>query len=111
MRVTGARHALAPVLDITSDPRWGRIEETYGEDPYLAAAMGMAYIRGIQGSGAQADPSSFVYGPTAANQSAMMFANTRLPLPEIAPQGANGLAVRAYGAVGTCVMRIWSTGG
>ncbi len=52
MRATGARHALAPVLDITSDPRWGRIEETYGEDPYLAAAMGMAYIRGIQGSGA-----------------------------------------------------------
>lgn len=71
----------------------------------------VAYRFGIQGSGAQADPSSFVYGPTAANQSAMMFANTRLPLPEIAPQGANGLAVRAYGAVGTCVMRIWSTGG
>ena len=50
MIATGARHALAPVLDITRDPRWGRVEETYGEDPYLAAAMGAAYIRGLQGT-------------------------------------------------------------
>ncbi len=49
MLAMGARHALAPVLDVTRDPRWGRIEETYGEDPYLAAAMGVAYVRGIQG--------------------------------------------------------------
>jgi beta-glucosidase len=39
MLLMGARHALAPVLDITTDPRWGQIEETYGEDPYLATAM------------------------------------------------------------------------
>jgi beta-glucosidase len=45
----GARHALAPVLDISRDPRWGRVEETYGEDPYLAVAMGVAYVRAIQG--------------------------------------------------------------
>lgn len=50
MLATGARHALAPVLDVTRDPRWGRIEETYGEDPYLAATLGSAYIRGLQGS-------------------------------------------------------------
>lgn len=49
MLATGARHALAPVLDVTRDPRWGRIEETYGEDPYLAAVLGSAYIRGLQG--------------------------------------------------------------
>ena len=49
MRMTGARHSLAPVLDTTRDPRWGRIEETYGEDPYLAAELGCAYIRGLQG--------------------------------------------------------------
>ncbi|MDD3338658.1 MAG: glycoside hydrolase family 3 N-terminal domain-containing protein [Lachnospiraceae bacterium] len=49
MRAAGAHHALAPVLDISRDPRWGRIEETYGEDPYLASQMGMAYIRGLQG--------------------------------------------------------------
>jgi len=50
MRLIGARHALAPVLDVSRDPRWGRIEETYGEDPYLAAEMGVAYIRGLQTS-------------------------------------------------------------
>ena len=49
MLLTGARHALAPVLDIARDPRWGRIEETYGEDPYLAAALGCAYIEALQG--------------------------------------------------------------
>ena len=49
MLAIGARSALAPVLDITRDPRWGRIEETYGEDPYLAAELGCAYVRGIQG--------------------------------------------------------------
>jgi beta-glucosidase len=49
MLMTGARHSLAPVLDVTRDPRWGRIEETYGEDPYLAAELGCAYIRGLQG--------------------------------------------------------------
>jgi beta-glucosidase len=49
MLATGARHALSPVLDIARDPRWGRIEETYGEDPYLAAELGSAYIRALQG--------------------------------------------------------------
>lgn len=48
MRAAGAHHALAPVLDITRDPRWGRIEETYGEDPYLASQMGIQYIEGLQ---------------------------------------------------------------
>lgn len=51
MLATGARHALGPVLDIAADPRWGRIEETYGEDPYLAAALGTAHVRGLQGAG------------------------------------------------------------
>lgn len=50
MLTTGARQALAPVLDLARDPRWGRIEETYGEDPYLAAELGCAYIEAIQGS-------------------------------------------------------------
>ena len=49
MLLTGARHALGPVLDIGRDPRWGRIEETYGEDPYLAAELGCAYIEALQG--------------------------------------------------------------
>jgi beta-glucosidase len=47
----GARHTLAPVLDIARDPRWGRVEETYGEDPYLVGRMGVAYVRAIQAAG------------------------------------------------------------
>jgi beta-glucosidase len=44
----GARQALAPVLDVSRDPRWGRIEETFGEDHTLVSHFGMAYIRGLQ---------------------------------------------------------------
>jgi len=50
MRAVGVRHTLAPVLDIARDARWGRCEETYGEDPYLAGRMGVAYVRGLQGN-------------------------------------------------------------
>jgi beta-xylosidase len=49
MRAVGARLTLAPVLDVARDPRWGRTEETYGECPYLAARLGVAYVRGVQG--------------------------------------------------------------
>ncbi|MFN8442512.1 MAG: glycoside hydrolase family 3 protein [Caldilineaceae bacterium] len=49
MRAVGAHQGLSPILDIGRDPRWGRIEETFGEDPTLIAAMGVAYIRGLQG--------------------------------------------------------------
>jgi beta-glucosidase len=47
--VRGARQALTPVIDVARDPRWGRIEETYGEDPYLVGEMGLAAVRGFQG--------------------------------------------------------------
>ena len=49
MRAIGAHHGLSPVLDLCRDPRWGRLEETYGEDPHLVTQMGLAYIRGLQG--------------------------------------------------------------
>jgi len=49
MRSVGGHHALAPVLDVTRDARWGRVEETFGEDPYLVSRMGGAYIKGLQG--------------------------------------------------------------
>ena len=49
MVAVGARHALSPVLDVARDARWGRVEETYGEDPYLVGRMGTAYVRGLQG--------------------------------------------------------------
>jgi beta-glucosidase len=49
MRARGGNYALTPVLDLARDPRWGRSEETYGEDPHLAAAIGVAAVRGLQG--------------------------------------------------------------
>ncbi|HEX3901614.1 MAG TPA: glycoside hydrolase family 3 N-terminal domain-containing protein [Polyangia bacterium] len=48
-RARGVQHVLAPVVDVARDPRWGRIEETYGEDPYLVTRMGVAAIQGFQG--------------------------------------------------------------
>ncbi len=48
-RVRGAHQALTPVVDVARDPRWGRVEETFGEDPYLVAQMGIAAVRGFQG--------------------------------------------------------------
>jgi beta-glucosidase len=50
MRARGATLALAPVVDVARDPRWGRIEETYGEDPWLVSEMSLAAIRGFQGT-------------------------------------------------------------
>ncbi len=50
MRAMGSHQGLSPVLDVVRDPRWGRTEETYGEDPHLVARMGVAFIRGLQGS-------------------------------------------------------------
>jgi beta-glucosidase len=48
-RVRGAHQALTPVVDVARDPRWGRVEETYGEDPYLNTQLGIAAVRGFQG--------------------------------------------------------------
>ncbi len=51
VRVRGATLALSPVVDVARDPRWGRIEETFGEDPYLVGEMGVAAVEGLQGTG------------------------------------------------------------
>ena len=49
MGASGGSQAFTPVLDLARDPRWGRTEETYGEDPYLGSRMGVAAIEGLQG--------------------------------------------------------------
>ena len=54
-RMRGAQQCLAPVLDLARDPRWGRTEETYGEDPYLVSRLGVAAIAGFQGVGPTID--------------------------------------------------------
>jgi beta-glucosidase len=48
-RSRGTHQALTPVVDVARDPRWGRVEETYGEDPYLVAQLGVAAVKGFQG--------------------------------------------------------------
>ncbi|MGB0052865.1 MAG: glycoside hydrolase family 3 N-terminal domain-containing protein, partial [Terracidiphilus sp.] len=56
-RSTGVDMILAPVLDLARDPRWGRVEEDYGEDPYLTGRMGEAFVRGAQGKSLNSDQS------------------------------------------------------
>ncbi|WP_369368705.1 glycoside hydrolase family 3 N-terminal domain-containing protein [Streptomyces sp. CG4] len=51
MRAVGIHQGLAPVLDVVRDPRWGRTEETIGEDPYLVGTIGSAYVRGLETAG------------------------------------------------------------
>jgi beta-glucosidase len=50
-RAVGIDQGYAPMLGLARDPRWGRVEESYGEDPYLVTRMGVAYIEGLQGTG------------------------------------------------------------
>ncbi len=51
MRARGANFALAPVVDVAREPRWGRIEETFGEDPFVCGEMGKAAVLGFSGTG------------------------------------------------------------
>jgi beta-glucosidase len=51
-RALGVQQGYAPMLGLARDPRWGRVEESYGEDPYLTTQLGVAYIEGLQGMGA-----------------------------------------------------------
>jgi beta-glucosidase len=55
MASAGTNQAFTPVLDLARDPRWGRTEETYGEDPYLVSRMGVAAIEGLQGTSSWID--------------------------------------------------------
>jgi beta-xylosidase len=76
MRAVGIHQGLAPVLDVTRDVRWGRTEETIGEDPHLVATIGTAYVRGLRSAGIMATLKHFVgysasrdarnFGPVAA---------------------------------------------
>lgn len=49
MKAVGLHQGLAPMIDVTRDPRWGRVEESFGEDPYLTGRFAVAYVRGLQG--------------------------------------------------------------
>ena len=54
-RATGVHMILGPVLDLAREPRWGRVEEDFGEDPYLTGQLGLAYVKGAQGDSLQSN--------------------------------------------------------
>ncbi len=60
MRELGIHQGLAPVLDVVRDPRWGRVDECIGEDPYLVGTIGTAYVQGLQEAGVHATLKHFV---------------------------------------------------
>ena len=69
-RVRGAHQALTPVVDVARDPRWGRVEETYGEDPFLNTQLGIAAVRGFQGD-------AYFQGQKARHRHAETFCRAR----------------------------------
>ncbi|MFI7599834.1 beta-glucosidase [Actinoplanes sp. NPDC049681] len=75
MRSAGVHQGLSPVLDVVRDYRWGRVEETMGEDPYLVAALGTAYVRGLEDEGVVATLKHF------AGYSASRAARNHAPVP------------------------------
>jgi beta-glucosidase len=60
MRTLGIHQGLAPVLDVIRDPRWGRVDECIGEDPYLVGTVGTAYVQGLQSAGVHATLKHFL---------------------------------------------------
>ncbi len=60
VRVRGVHQALTPVVDVAREPRWGRVEETFGEDPYLVSRLGVAAVQGFQGDGTFRDKKSVI---------------------------------------------------
>ncbi|WP_336627906.1 MULTISPECIES: glycoside hydrolase family 3 N-terminal domain-containing protein [unclassified Microbacterium] len=60
MRTLGIHQGLAPVLDVVRDPRWGRVDECIGEDPYLVGTVGTAYVQGLQSAGVHATLKHFL---------------------------------------------------
>jgi beta-xylosidase len=92
MRLAGVHQGLAPVLDVVRDPRWGRTEESIGEDPYLVGSVGTAYVQGLQSAGVQATLKHFAgYSASRAGRNLAPvsmgrreFADTMLPPFEMA---------------------------
>jgi beta-glucosidase len=85
MRAGGMHQGLGPVLDVCRDPRWGRLEETFGEDPHLVARMGVAFVRGLQGD----DPRTGVVATAkhlvgyGASEGGMNWAPAQIPAREL----------------------------
>ncbi len=81
MHAGGVHQGLSPVLDVVRDHRWGRVEETLGEDPYLVGELGSAYVRGLQGSGVLATLKHFA--GYSASQAARNHAPVHMGIREL----------------------------
>jgi beta-xylosidase len=108
MRALGVHQGLAPVLDVIRDPRWGRTEEAIGEDPYLVATVGTAYVRGLQSTGLIATLKHFVgysasragrnHGPVAVGRRELQ--DVLLPPFEMAVrEGRAGSVMNSYAEI------------
>ncbi|MFC7363355.1 beta-glucosidase family protein [Nocardioides astragali] len=108
LRSVGVHQGLAPVLDVVRDHRWGRVEETMGEDPYLVGTLGSAYVRGLQSAGVIATLKHFAgysasrsgrnHGPVSMGLSEL--ADVVLPPFEMAVRAAGaGSVMNSYSDV------------
>lgn len=103
----GIRQVLSPVINIADDVRWGRVEETYGEDPYLSAEMGRAFIQAFERAGIITTPKHFVANVGAGGRdsypidhSERILAERYLPPFEVAVKHAKARSVMtAYNSV------------
>ncbi|MCX4698527.1 glycoside hydrolase family 3 N-terminal domain-containing protein [Streptomyces sp. NBC_01373] len=103
LRSVGVHQGLAPVLDVVRDLRWGRVEETIGEDPYLVGTVGAAYVRGLESAGVVATLKHFAgYASSAGarNQAPVRagireFADVTLPPFELALREGGARSVMA----------------
>jgi len=82
-RSRGIRQVLSPVVNIARDVRWGRVEETYGEDPYLAARLGVAFVKAFEERGVIATPKHFVANVGAGGRDSYPIADGERYLREI----------------------------
>ena len=108
MAAVGVHQGLSPVLDVVRDYRWGRVEETMGEDPYLVSVLGAAYVRGLQSAGVIATLKHFAgysaaragrnHGPTSMGRRELM--DVILPPFETAvAQAGAGSVMNSYSDV------------
>lgn len=104
MRSVGIHQGLAPVLDVVRDARWGRVEETIGEDPYLVGTIASAYIRGLESTGVIATLKHFVgYSASRAGRNLAPvsvgrreLADVLLPPFEMAVRAGVGSVMNSY---------------
>jgi beta-glucosidase len=85
-RARGIRDALSPVINIADDVRWGRVEETYGEDPYLSSEMARAFVSAFESAGVVATPKHFIANDgDGGRDSYPVFANERMLMERYFP--------------------------